>query len=879
MAPVVLAEPIVPGLMSSQLTPELKGRVLLEELNCAACHQSEAPFAAQSKKAPRLAEIGSRVDPGYIESFILDPHGTQPGTTMPDVLTHLDGKERREVARAITHYLLSLKKNDFKPQAPDTVAARRGERLFHTRGCVACHSPRDQAGMELLPKTSAPLGALEKKYSTKSLMAFLQNPHASRPSGRMPDLKLPATEIESITHYLLRDTQVPGNLNYTLYHGLVWEGLHSEAVTARKAGQVNDFSLDQLGKQPKHFAVEYEGWMHIDQPGDYTFFLELNGGALRLDGTQVILQEPSQRRGPKKLQGTIALETGWRKIQLTYFNTGHKPVFAFEMKGPGMQRGPLSAAMLSVSNKPVAAFQAVRVDDALTARGRKYFETQRCANCHDDVGVAPQPARPFAELASGQGCLSEAPGNWPHFSLSAAQRQTITEALPKAKGELTDKQKIDKTLITYNCIACHDRAGLGGIVSERNAYFSGTHPELGDQGRLPPPLSHVGAKLQPAWISKVLMGGARQREYLHTRMPQYGEENVAHLVMLFGEVDQLENVTFPEIADIRESKNAGYEMIGSKGFSCIACHDFNGKNTGGAGALDLVHVTEHVQKNWFHLFMQNPSRFHTTGIMPSYWPGGQSIRPDVLNGDTAQQIEALWAYLGDGASAKKPEGLSRQSNELRVFDVPEIARGRGTTAGFRGIGVGYPGRLNLAFDSGEMALRLLWKNRFASVDHGSFKAAGDQRIAFPPGIPFHRLKSLDDHWPYKGKSDHLFPHDHGYQFLGYRLDTRRRPTFRYRYGDVAVDDFFEEVVDPDGVTKFRRTFKFEAGQAQSMFYFRAASGKKITRKSDRDWVVDRLQIRITSDHKAIIREGDPGEVLIPLTLPKGASSFTLEYIW
>jgi hypothetical protein len=181
-----------------------------------------------------------------------------------------------------------------------------------------------------------------------------------------------------------------------------------------------------------------------------------------------------------------------------------------------------------------------------------------------------------------------------------------------------------------------------------------------------------------------------------------------------------------------------------------------------------------------------------------------------------------------------------------------------------------------------MALRQLWKGDFASVNHGSFRARGGERISFPPGIPFHRLKSMDDHWPYKGKSNYTFPHDHGYQFRGYHLDALRRPTFLYHYGEVTVEDLFEDVPDKDGKDGkawFKRTFRFETPGAQKPFYFRAASGKKITAQADREFVIDQLQLRITSDHKGVVREGDPGEVLIPLTLPKGRSTLTLEYRW
>ena len=128
-------------------------------------------------------------------------------------------------------------------------------------------------------------------------------------------------------------------------------------------------------------------------------------------------------------------------------------------------------------------------------------------------------------------------------------------------------------------------------------------------------------------------------------------------------------------------------MIGTTGLSCIACHEFNGQRSGEVSALDLARVTERLQKNWFNLYMRQPSRFHPTVIMPSYWPDGQSIRPNILGGDTAQQTEALWTFLEDGIRAKKPMGLSRQSNELRVGDVTEICRGQ-SPLGYRGIGVG-----------------------------------------------------------------------------------------------------------------------------------------------------------------------------------------------
>jgi hypothetical protein len=238
----------------------------------------------------------------------------------------------------------------------------------------------------------------------------------------------------------------------------------------------------------------------------------------------------------------------------------------------------------------------------------------------------------------------------------------------------------------------------------------------------------------------------------------------------------------------------------------------------------------------------------------------------------------LWLYLAEGERAKKPIGLSRQSRELRVGDVTELCRGQ-SPVGYRGIGVGYPERIHLAFDSGEMALRLLWKGEFVGIDAGHFHPRGTDQISFPPGIPFHRLESPEAPWPRKAKNNHLFPQDHGYQFLGYHLDAQRRPTFRYRYGDILVEDFFEDLLDPKSKPYFRRTLAFTAPSASQSFEFRAAAGEGLTAQSDQNFNIGPLQLRITSQHHGRVRQGHPDELLIRLHAPQGRSTLTLEYQW
>lgn len=873
-----VAEPVVPALSLSDLSSDLKGQILIEELNCVACHVSEGMLKDRSKKAPRLSGIGSRLDPTYIRNFIRDPHVVKPGTTKPDALAGLSKEEKDEAAEDLTHFLLSLREPDFAPSAPDPVAAAEGHRLFHSRGCSACHAPRDEQTNEIPLKGSVPLGQLEKKYSHASLVKFLRDPHAIRPSGRMPNLQLQGRDAERIAHFLLQKTEVPGPLRYTLYRGQVWEGLDSENVVAERGGQVSDFSLDSLGKVEQHTAIRYEGWLSIEIGGSYRFLVTMNGGTLQVGGRTVVNEAPSDRRGVKSFEEVVELDPGPHEIRFTYFHTGREAELKLEVEGPGLPRGPVPPDLLSVSKDPVAPFESPKVDALLAAKGREQFTKFGCANCHDDLDLPLLPSPALATLDPSRGCLADQGG--PRYDLSETQRSLIASALPKAEEPvLDDAQKIDKTLASLNCVACHDRAGLGGPDPERRALFTSSQPSLGDQGRLPPTLSHVGAKLTRQWLESVILNGGRQRDYMDAAMPQFGREQVGHLVELFDRVDKLEEAKLPVVEQIVESKAAGYELVGATGMACITCHQFNGQKAGEISALDIAKVPERLKRNWFDLYMRQPSRFHATTIMPGFWPDGKSVRANILGGDTDLQIEAIWNYLADGERARKPVGLSRQTNELRVGDVAEICRGRGSEAGFRGIGVGYPGRVSLAFDSTEMSLRTLWRGAFANVDNGSFHPRGEDRISLPPGVPFHRLKSPDENWPYKGKSNHAFPKDHGYRWEGYRLDEQRRPVFRYRYGEIEVDDYFEDRVDTGGRAYFQRTLRLVASAPQEPFHFRAAAGLSAVKISETEFRLKSLQLRIEEGREALVREGNPSEVLIPLHLPKGETQIVLEYRW
>ena len=100
------------------------------------------------------------------------------------------------------------------------------------------------------------------------------------------------------------------------------------------------------------------------------------------------------------------------------------------------------------------------------------------------------------KVNSEQGCLSGQKGGWPNFHLEDQDRESIQATLTQYPAKLTDEQKIEFTLASFNCIACHDRGDFGGVDPSRNPHFQTTNQNLGEQGRIPPILTGVGREAE-----------------------------------------------------------------------------------------------------------------------------------------------------------------------------------------------------------------------------------------------------------------------------------------------------------------------------------------------------------------------------------------------
>jgi mono/diheme cytochrome c family protein len=160
-----------------------RGRALVAALGCAACHAA-GPHAPAPARGPDLGAVGDRTDARFLAGWLEDPRRFRAHTTMPAML---DAAERRDVAA----YLAGRKRAGAvaAPRVPADAAAR-GKALFASVGCTACHDAR-------------PLVGLGSKTNLPALVAYLRNPLAVDPSGRMPQMNLSEDEAVALAAHLL----------------------------------------------------------------------------------------------------------------------------------------------------------------------------------------------------------------------------------------------------------------------------------------------------------------------------------------------------------------------------------------------------------------------------------------------------------------------------------------------------------------------------------------------------------------------------------------------------------------------------------------------------------------------------------------------------
>lgn len=504
---------------------------------------------------------------------------------------------------------------------PDLALIETGRELAEAHRCVRCHGGGDAEETPLGPDLSTYLSDVP----VETVRDRLTKPH----SGAMPHFGMSDEQADLVAAFL--DSRR--------------KPVKTATLPKPKPGRGRDDAKD---RQSGLVLIRSTGCLACHSFGDEGSATPFGGGDLA---------KLSARRSQQWLYTWL---TDPAKL-----NRDHRmPVFSLTSTERRQLALALSTRKVPHPLPPEVAKQLK--DKDRIRRGREIVVAARCVNCHRIDGLKPDDSKSLKSLTQvargrANSCLSAKPNrtNWrPAFNES--HRKAIEAWLSSVKAvkrRPTEFERGRQLLVSRNCTACHPRHGIKGLAATA-AEISAGHEEL--RGRapslVPPNLTSVGDKLIDAALEKSISGEQKRRmDWLHARMPKFkhsAAEKKALLSYLIGH-DRIPDgaPTWKLPADDTRVDDQtlllGQELVGVKGFSCIACHQVGSyvprKAAMGARGSDLIGLGNRMRHSYFIRWTRSPLRIVPGVEMPSYTRAVKGV----LNDDADAQLEVLWKTLAD----------------------------------------------------------------------------------------------------------------------------------------------------------------------------------------------------------------------------------------
>jgi len=510
----------------------------------------------------------------------------------------------------------------------------------------------------------------------------------------------------------------------------------------------------------------------------------------------------------------------WKKRQLAEFlldparvdRSGRMPSMALTK-----EEASQLASYLSRSRHPAHEGIQASLPAGDADRGARVVENRGCLACHEIEGVKLDnllTAQPFERLRSDStdGCLSVEPrAGLPRYSLSKEQRADLRVAIQsiRSDGELLQEPLNDarRRVAQLRCTSCHEHEGQG--------------PKESLAERVPS-LDGVGAKLKTEWLREVLVDGARVRESLSLRMPQFSKDHISPLVEGFARLDGLGTKDLDAPSSITKAdREHGVHMLGTDtdrgGLSCISCHDVGDwRPIADEKGPQIYELTDRLRYDWFRRWMANPGRIVSGTSMPAYFLNQPHADVDLA-------VRRLWGALELREKMPKIDGVGEPFRVLGDDHLPIpghdaiVQRLFLPNASPAAIAIGLPARpktpqVSLCFDATTCHVVYSWYGGFLDLRQTLGKRAEHPKLL---GMIFERRSSF----PLRLGSE-TKPDGPGLRFRGYRM-IDGTPELTYLVDGVRVREHIVVLRDGIGYEQRFRVDRVPKGSA-----FLAVKGAK-----------------------------------------------------
>ncbi len=170
-------------------------------------------------------------------------------------------------------------------------------------------------------------------------------------SGRTSAIvEISAEKQEMLLGMQLSAGEIKG-IDYELYLGLFKTTLDMDSQKSTSRGILSTFGLPEPAPS-KPFGMIMRGYLRIDKPGVYRFYLKSDDGSTLTIGDHTVINHDGEHGATQKT-GETALGKGWHMYEVRYFDAGGARSLSLSWSGMGITKEPIPAERLASLTNPV----------------------------------------------------------------------------------------------------------------------------------------------------------------------------------------------------------------------------------------------------------------------------------------------------------------------------------------------------------------------------------------------------------------------------------------------------------------------------------------------------------------------------------------------
>jgi len=465
-------------------TPQLNaGRKLLARYGCVGCHTLKTPEGVQvapTDEPPPLTHIAEKTTREWMYAWLKNPQAYSVSATMPDF--KLSDGDARDIATFLIEQ--STPSGATLAKAPAAGEAQEGASVYGEAFCASCHAVQNAAGMMVGGDIGPDLTRVGSKLRAEWLDGWLRNPKGYAAHTAMPRYRFTDKQLGLLEGFLMEKTDSDLLAN-----------VHLDAATKEQAAH-GRMLVNERGCASCH---EISG---VNRPDNFAPDLTLVGSRSL---AKLVFAPGAAHTLPDYLAAKI-------RQPRAFGNQLKMPQYSFA----SAQVYELVTALLAQTERaqtlPTELRQPAQTVSNYQPAGKagKLIDDMQCFSCHAINGRGGDMAPDLTWEGSAvdrQWLVSflKNPNTlrpalirrMPKFNLTDAETTTLADYILTAyQTPAFDADSMDAKNFTpqdrehgkqlfysrYACQACH-------IVDPQN-----------DKGYIGPTLTHVGARLTPAWI-------------------------------------------------------------------------------------------------------------------------------------------------------------------------------------------------------------------------------------------------------------------------------------------------------------------------------------------------------------------------------------------